>query len=584
MTTDRDFERRIADHYAAQAPANAPRWVLERALASVEATPQRRSVLGRPWSITIRPSALASLGMVAAAIAAISLVGLVLMRPSVIGPAASASPSPSPSVRPSPSTGYSRFDSPINGMSIDVPSGWQANPATESWTGGPLNFDSPAADVIFDPATRDRAYLLLASKPLDSLSGNWQHEVIAWLCNGSGGEMWSIPGGIDGVRAEAHRCGQDETAIFIETTTRGYFVRPVVSSDDPVLAARYDWVWVESLLRTLDLRPGDAVTPSASPARTAPASGGITRLDGEVLRFTGDRSPWVGDLVAVHPETGATRVLIKDLKALDSARWSADGRWIAYDDGALWVVGSDDRPRQLTVGATGWAWSGDGARLAIVGDRDVSIYDAATGQTVEIGEVEGPPTWSPDGTRFVFGEQGGSIYSVDVRTGERRLLVRLPGDNLDSVDRIEWSPDGSRLAIVNDLEPGLFRLFMLNADGSDIRVVAEDVNVSGLAWSPDGTRIAFAESSDPELRIWVAHADGSAPALIGVRPNQDDGGDPVWSPDASQVAFWTEPDTAFVTAADGSGGVTALPARTYEDWRGGWYACGWCAAFGFQAF
>jgi hypothetical protein len=48
----------------------------------------------------------------------------------------------------------------------------------------------------------------------------------------------------------------------------------------------------------------------------------------------------------------------------------------------------------------------------------------------------------------VFGERGGAIYSVEVRTGERSLLVRLQG-NLDSVDEIEWSPDGSRLAILN---------------------------------------------------------------------------------------------------------------------------------------
>jgi Tol biopolymer transport system component len=584
MTAENDIERLLAAHYRGQAPARAPGWVLERALASVEVTPQRRTMLGRPPHLSVQPWGVARLAVAAVAIAAVGLVGLTLIPQAGIGPVASGSDSPSASPRPSPSPGWARFDSSINGMSIDYPSGWQTRPATEPWTGGPLSFDSPAGDVIYDPAAPDRAYLVLASEPLDSLSGNWQHEITAWLCNGSGGEMWSIPGGIDGVRAEAHRCGQDETGIFIETRTRGYFIRPVVSSDDPVLAARYDWDWVESLLRTLDLRPGDAVTPSASPERTDPASRDITRLDGEVLRFTGDHSPWVGDLVAVHPETGATRVLLTDLKALDSARWSADGRWIAYDDGALWVVGPDDRPLQLTVGATGWTWSRDGARLAIVRDRDVSIYDAPTGQTVDLGEVEGTPTWSPDGTRFVFGELGGTIYSVDVRTGERLLFVRLPGEHLDSVDQIEWSPDGSRLAIVSDLEPGFFRVFMLNADGSDLRVVAEDVNVSGLGWSPDGTRIAFAESSDPELRIWVAPADGSAPSLIGVQANQDDGGDPVWSPDGSQVAFWTEPDTAFVTAADGSGGVEGLPARTYEDWRGGWYACDWCAIFGFQAF
>jgi Tol biopolymer transport system component len=327
--------------------------------------------------------------------------------------------------------------------------------------------------------------------------------------------------------------------------------------------------------------PTPIETPSPTPT-TAPAVSDITRVGGEVLRFTGEESQGPGDLVAVDPETGETRVLVEGLEDVNLARWSADGRWIAYETtfGPLWVVGSDQHPRRVTDDyAGGWVWSPTGARLAVVVGNTLSVVDASTGQTTELTSTEWTPVWSPDGTRLVFGERGGSIYSVDVATGERSLLVRLPG-NLDSVDEIEWSPDGSRLAIRVDHGAGDLQLFLLNADGSDVRVVVEDAPVSGVDWSPDGTRIAFTESYDAQVRVWVAPVDGSPATLLVSQPSQGEGGDPEWSPDGSQIAFWTEHDEALVIDADGSGDVAPLDALTYESWRGGWFACSLCLGFG----
>ena len=333
---------------------------------------------------------------------------------------------------------------------------------------------------------------------------------------------------------------------------------------------------------TTEPTPTETPSPTSTPA---PPVTSITRVDGEVLRFTGEESQGRGDLVAVHPETGESRVLVEGLEDINKASWSADGRWIAFETtlGPLWVVGSDQPPRQLSDGYVGWTWSPTNARLAVVDGNTLSVVDASTGQATELTSTEWTPVWSPDGTRLVFGERGGTIYSVDVRTGERSLLVRLPGEFLDSVDRIEWSPDGSRLAILNDLPSAIgdWRLFVLDADGSDVRVLVEDAPISGFDWSPDGARIAFAESHDPELQIWVAPADGSPPSLVGSQPkNLDEGGDPVWSPDGSQIAFWTGHDDALVIDADGSSGVAPLDALTYENWRGGWFACSFCLGFG----
>lgn len=100
MSANHDLERRIADHYAAETPPRAPDWVLERILASVDTTQQRRTMLGLPWRIPTMPSTLAKLALTAVAIATVGLAGLTFLWGPVIGPAASPSPSP---VTPTPS-------------------------------------------------------------------------------------------------------------------------------------------------------------------------------------------------------------------------------------------------------------------------------------------------------------------------------------------------------------------------------------------------------------------------------------------------------------------------------------------------
>lgn len=95
MSAQSNFERRLADYYAAEAPTRAPDWVLERIVATVEGTAQRRTILVRPWTFPRRPSrtrlALAAL----ATVFALSVIPLL---------APAAGPTPSPSATASSST------------------------------------------------------------------------------------------------------------------------------------------------------------------------------------------------------------------------------------------------------------------------------------------------------------------------------------------------------------------------------------------------------------------------------------------------------------------------------------------------
>jgi Tol biopolymer transport system component len=112
---------------------------------------------------------------------------------------------------------------------------------------------------------------------------------------------------------------------------------------------------------------------------------------------------------------------------------------------------------------------------------------------------------------LVFGARGGTIYSVIVRSGKRSVLVHLPGRNLDSVDQIDWSPDGAHIAVMNDLEPGGGRLYVVNADGTDVRVLIHNYKPQRrFVWSPDGKSIAYATRGPAGLRWYAVDADGEA--------------------------------------------------------------------------
>lgn len=366
----------------------------------------------------------------------------------------------------------------------------------------------------------------------------------------------------------------------------------------------------------------DVIRTAPTPADTPAPAPGVMRRNGEVLDFTGVTEPTVpdgdlktpGDLVAVDPRTGEERVLLEDL-VIYSARWSADGRWLAYETDAtdgvgreLWVAGGSQAPRVVATGANpianpdpqnelAWMWSPDGAVLATIERSEWRTIDVATGETTDLGPigVAREWAWSPDGSRSVFSGWGVSddvsdaLYSVDAQSGERSLLARLPNEETptawENFNEILWSPDGASIAastIGNDSVDFLGRLYLMDADGSDFRVVASTTtSVSNVAWSPDGTRLAFGSEAEGGVRIRIVTADGAPPAETGTVGRNDCrlaywgqgiGCSVTWSPDGTQVAFRTGDGQVTVFDAAGSGEGEPLDELTYFSWDGGWYA------------
>lgn len=88
---------------------------------------------------------------------------------------------------------------------------------------------------------------------------------------------------------------------------------------------------------------------------------------------------------------------------------------------------------------------------------------------------------SPDGRKLVYSVYGAGISIADLASG---LTTTVPGTANGDFNPI-WSPDGTR--IVYNRGMGIFDLFMVNLDGSDMRQLTHGgVQEWPVGWLPDG--------------------------------------------------------------------------------------------------
>ncbi len=234
--------------------------------------------------------------------------------------------------------------------------------------------------------------------------------------------------------------------------------------------------------------------------------------------------------------------------------------------------------KQLSITA-GWfhgiAWSPDATRLAFGMSRiNPMMARSGFGQNLFVANSDGSGlkqltrgftdilgvSWSPDGSKIVFGARGSNGYQIyEVNSdGSGLHEIGLPGtSNIFP----SWSPDGSRIAFISGGLGAPSKIYSIDPDGTGLHLLA---SLSGSAdettWSPDGSRIAFIQTpatgtglpSNRGASIEALPAAGGSPSVpVSCNP-------PQCSPRVGGLAWSPDSKTLLLSASQGSIGPAIL--------------------------
>ncbi len=169
------------------------------------------------------------------------------------------------------------------------------------------------------------------------------------------------------------------------------------------------------------------------------------------------------------------------------------------------------------VPITALTFSPDGKELAASGFREITVWDAASGQLLRrIGNVAARTyalAWSTDGKRLAAGS------GIPGELGEARLfeadtgkLLKVFGAHGDVVQDVKFSPDGQFLATAS--ADGTIALYDAST-GARRRVIANHADaVTAIAFSPDGKRLASA-SLDKSAKVFDLSSGVPVSTYIG---------------------------------------------------------------------
>ncbi len=248
--------------------------------------------------------------------------------------------------------------------------------------------------------------------------------------------------------------------------------------------------------------------------------------DGKYLAFTSSRpGPAKGNQIWLLDLSGGEAFQLTDLKGrLQDYEWSPDSKRLAL------VVGDPDpeaepesspggRPRvPKPIVIDRYKFKQDGQGYLLSGRHSyVYLFEIAAKKLDRLttgAADEASPSWSPDGSKVAFfsnlakdpdREQAGQIFVADAKAGATAKAVTSAA-NLATRSRVEWSPDGSRIAYLETDEQkygaySMNHLATVASDGSkpSARVAAAealDRGVSGLRFTADGKAIEVLVTDD----------------------------------------------------------------------------------------
>lgn len=247
------------------------------------------------------------------------------------------------------------------------------------------------------------------------------------------------------------------------------------------------------------------------------------------------------DQVNLTGNEAADWVYYADERLVFASNRLGDYREGEYD---LYIVHPDSgearRLTQFPVYDSHLSSSPDGNRFAVCSDKagnlEIYVIDTLGNELARLTKNhfdDSDPDWSPDGSQMLLRSNRKGAWSIWKMNSDGSNPVQLTKHSGDDTYQAQlgegppkWSPDGSKILFFSYRE-GNWDLYTMNPDGSDLQnLTNSQFNETWPSWSPDGRRIAYCTDQDGNYEIYIMNADGSNPQRLTHDPGADQG--PVW--------------------------------------------------------
>ena len=170
-----------------------------------------------------------------------------------------------------------------------------------------------------------------------------------------------------------------------------------------------------------------------------------------------------------------------------------------------------------------------------------------------------PPPFGMNGRTVIYGATGGDLVALDTATNQSRPVIT--GSAFDSDPVV--SPDGTMVAFIRrEPDAPTTSLMVAGVDGSGVRELTSTVaGIVRMAWSPDGSRLAMVGDVNTVVGLWTVGLDHQLTLLVRSQVGEPIGliEEPQWRPNGRELLFLAGPqDTVaqiglYLVGADGTG-------------------------------
>ncbi|WP_165228926.1 TolB family protein [Aquisphaera insulae] len=173
------------------------------------------------------------------------------------------------------------------------------------------------------------------------------------------------------------------------------------------------------------------------------------------------------------------------------------------------------------------------------GDTEIFRIDPATGDARNLsrspGSGERYPSWSFDGKLVGFNSDRDGTYNLFVMNADGTDVRQLTHEKAPTVAGMQsWTADG-RWIYFGLFNSGPARLCRIHPDGSSFEVLLE--GAIDPAISPDGRTVVYARGVKGGQLLYAADGDGKNERPLTTRPNPFAGMHSAWSPDGRWIVF-----------------------------------------------